>query len=265
MKRLAAIALVLAAIMPFSNPIVGGNDTLIRDKIQSENFVAGTSGWRIQRNGDAEFNNLLARGSLTTGPPGTEHVEISNTPGKRIAFYTGEALETDPGAIDVDYDSGTDEAFLNILGPSVDGNPRPGISLSSFPPFNNRIVIDAQEISLTGTPMVTEPVRNETTWTAIPRVNSWVDFAGGRAEYLLDAAGIVHFRGQIASGTAAGIATMPAGYRPSQSMEWIMRGVGGVTMCAVLVTNAGVVSVSANLGTAQASGIRLDSIRYPIF
>lgn len=51
--------------MPFNNPIVGSNDTLIRNAIQSENFVTTVSGWRIKKNGDAEFNNVTIRGDIS--------------------------------------------------------------------------------------------------------------------------------------------------------------------------------------------------------
>jgi hypothetical protein len=53
--------------MPFNNPIVGAV-TLIRDAIQSKGFVSLISGWRIEKNGDAEFNSLLlARGDFIAG------------------------------------------------------------------------------------------------------------------------------------------------------------------------------------------------------
>jgi len=51
----------------FSNPVVGGIGTLIRDFIQSVNFVTGISGWRISRNGDVEFNAGTFRGVITSG------------------------------------------------------------------------------------------------------------------------------------------------------------------------------------------------------
>ncbi len=51
--------------MAFSNPVVGGEGgELIRDSIKSRNFQAGVSGWIIRRDGSAEFNNVVIRGSL---------------------------------------------------------------------------------------------------------------------------------------------------------------------------------------------------------
>lgn len=49
--------------MGFRQPIVAG-DTLVRDAIQSNPFTAGVTGWRISRNGDAEFHNGMFYGNI---------------------------------------------------------------------------------------------------------------------------------------------------------------------------------------------------------
>jgi hypothetical protein len=56
--------------MGFVNAVVGGI-TLVRAAIQSPNYVAGVSGWTINRDGTAEFNNVTVRGDLLVGstPP----------------------------------------------------------------------------------------------------------------------------------------------------------------------------------------------------
>ena len=64
--------------MPFSNPIIGGGGALIRDSIQSPDYVAGTTGWAIKRDGSAEFNDVAIRGSLNTGAAGVDHIFIPN-------------------------------------------------------------------------------------------------------------------------------------------------------------------------------------------
>lgn len=51
--------------MPFSNPIVGGT-TLIRPSIHSPDYVAGVSGWTINKDGTAEFNDVTVRGDLSS-------------------------------------------------------------------------------------------------------------------------------------------------------------------------------------------------------
>lgn len=49
--------------MTFSNSILAGT-ILVREAIQSENFEAGSTGWQITRDGDAEFNDVTARGDI---------------------------------------------------------------------------------------------------------------------------------------------------------------------------------------------------------
>jgi len=149
---------------------------------------------------------------------------------------------------------GSNSDRLN-LGAGVDAFIQsPSIKIGDF--TSSRLVI-------TGTPS-NIAIEGEA-WANIPLVNSWVDVAGGRANYYKDATGRVQLRGQVSGGTVATVATLPAGYRPTQSMEWIMRGVGGVVMCAVQVATTGVITVTANIATAQANGIKLDSISFPTF
>lgn len=48
--------------MSFSNPITGGQGTLVRPAIKSPDYIPDVSGWSINRDGSAEFNNLVVRG-----------------------------------------------------------------------------------------------------------------------------------------------------------------------------------------------------------
>lgn len=50
--------------MAFTNPITGGQGALVRPAIKSPGFVTGVSGWTINRDGSAEFNNLTIRGTF---------------------------------------------------------------------------------------------------------------------------------------------------------------------------------------------------------
>ena len=51
----------------FTNAIIGGAETLIRSAIKSVNYIMGVSGWRITRDGDAEFNDATIRGTVIAG------------------------------------------------------------------------------------------------------------------------------------------------------------------------------------------------------
>jgi len=48
----------------FNDSIVGGIGTLIRQYIQSSNYVPGVSGWTINKDGSAEFNSATFRGVI---------------------------------------------------------------------------------------------------------------------------------------------------------------------------------------------------------
>lgn len=48
----------------FNNPLVGGGGSLVYPSIHSPNFVAGSTGWSIDKDGSAEFDNVTIRGIL---------------------------------------------------------------------------------------------------------------------------------------------------------------------------------------------------------
>lgn len=50
--------------MAFSNPIIDGNNALVVPAIQSPDYIPGISGWIIRRDGTAEFNNVIVRGTI---------------------------------------------------------------------------------------------------------------------------------------------------------------------------------------------------------
>jgi hypothetical protein len=50
--------------MGFNNPLTGQNGALIYQQIKSPNFSVGISGWKIAKDGSAEFNNLTIRGTF---------------------------------------------------------------------------------------------------------------------------------------------------------------------------------------------------------
>lgn len=277
------IALALAVGMTFTNSILAG-ETLVRDSIKSENYVAGASGWTINRDGTSEFSDSTIRGELLVGDLAGKYIHITNTPQPIIKLGTGDVEETTPASVDA-LSTGF-SSYLFMSSPERNSNGLDAsISLISNDTPLTQFAAVADESYITsafvrlgesgtdkhlqlaynaGDGMV--EIRNpDEAWNNIARVNSWVDFAGARANYFKDATGRVQLRGQVASGTAALIGTLPVGYRPTQTMEWIMRGVGGVTMCAVTVSTAGAITVTANVATAQASGIRLDSINFPTF
>lgn len=62
--------------MPFSNPVAGSSGTLVRNQLQSQNFVTGISGWAIFKNGNVEFNGGTFRSTLIVGTVPGQHIIV---------------------------------------------------------------------------------------------------------------------------------------------------------------------------------------------
>ena len=101
--------------MPFGNPILAGT-VLARTAMQSEDYVAGVSGWAIFRDGSAEFNNGTYRGRLDITSPDGASVQIDNLPGGAITLFPPSATPPrsfDPASLQA---SGTDDPVLTGSG-----------------------------------------------------------------------------------------------------------------------------------------------------
>jgi hypothetical protein len=85
----------------FSNPVTGGQGSLVRPAIKSPNYVAGVSGWSINRDGTAEFNGATFRGAVQIGGPlPNPEMLFTVSSGHPVMFmYTGDANETVPGQL----------------------------------------------------------------------------------------------------------------------------------------------------------------------
>ena len=112
--------------------------------LKSSNYVAGTTGWAIDGDGTAEFDNVIVRGfiegtsvtgiiNFDTGgvfrtASSGQRIEITDVNNDRIEFYTGNGAETDPSTIEAF--SLSDQFYLILTGP--DSGPisiRPSIRL----------------------------------------------------------------------------------------------------------------------------------------
>jgi hypothetical protein len=54
-----------ARLVAFENPIVAGEE-LIRSGVRSENYTQGSAGWRVARDGSAEFEDMAVRDNFAT-------------------------------------------------------------------------------------------------------------------------------------------------------------------------------------------------------
>lgn len=110
--------------MPFKNPLVSGT-ALTRAAIRSPNYVTGTTGWSINRDGSAEFLDVTVRGEVFVTDPDGSYVRIyDQNPGVGAvidvnpADVVGHTIDA-PGEILAF--SGEGGASIALVGPTFDG------------------------------------------------------------------------------------------------------------------------------------------------
>jgi hypothetical protein len=76
----------------FGNPPVGNQGTLERPAIKSPNYVPGTTGWSIKRDGTVDLNGGVFRGSIIVGPATGNRIEINVISGVIDMYDAANAL-----------------------------------------------------------------------------------------------------------------------------------------------------------------------------
>jgi hypothetical protein len=256
--------------MAFSNPIAGGDGELVRDKLRSENYVAGVDGWVIERDGNAEFNAIVVRGDVEI----TDFLRIFGTPPALIEFgVAGGNPHQDMVA-----SNGDIYRFLT----SVIGSD----SHLTMGPLNSPnsvlVFVYGEGIALVsdavGAPSVLFDDDDgfikrgsyapwaESGWINVPALqNSWVADTSV-PQYRVQPDGTVRFRGWIKNGTTGAVTTlftMPAGVRPSSDVYFKVAkpNDAGATGPTLDVTTAGVVRL-IHIGTSVTASLSLDNIHY---
>lgn len=105
--------------MAFADDVVGGQNGLIRTWIKSPDFVAGSAGWIIRKDGTVEFNDGVFRGSITSGSDPGKHIVINN-PDTGDAVDVYDTLNRLVFSIDGD-GVVTSNDYLNNASASLDG------------------------------------------------------------------------------------------------------------------------------------------------
>lgn len=240
--------------MSFSNPILAGEE-LIRSAIRSEDYVANVSGWRIARNGDAEFNSIVARGQIESVgvtetarlTAGSLVIELNSNP-VTLSRLTRNTLEFQDGVTN-------EKANLEF---------EAGIPLIGFsaPITTSRTVYfhGDKGFLVSGTDVFSPAVED---WNNLPLAGAWaVDVE--TPQYKLMPDGTVAFRGNMTGGATANgttIANVPAGYRPPTNQRFITaEKQTGLAWRHVAIDTAGVMRV----WNATTAHICLDGVRYPI-
>jgi hypothetical protein len=121
------------------NPVVGG-EVLRRAAIQSPNYVTGVSGWTINQDGSAEFNNLTIRGTFfginfivnSTGAffyssaPTLGNLSVSVVPGT-VAVLDPEGNTAQPGVVTYGGGGLYSQLMAGILSFLFPGASTPGV------------------------------------------------------------------------------------------------------------------------------------------
>lgn len=122
--------------MPFANPVVGGS-VLIRPAIQSPNYVATVSGWTINADGTAEFNDVTLRGELLVTDPDGSYVRIFDDAGNGAVILLKPADVAAIGTITPgqlfsgsDFDGTNKFATMFLEGPTFAGHLSPFVALN---------------------------------------------------------------------------------------------------------------------------------------
>lgn len=106
----------------WSDPIAGNDGSLVFPAIKSPNYVTNVAGWFLDRDGNAEFNNVTVRGTLDVEDP---------SDGTYVRIYDenpGDGAVIDITTSRIRHGTSPNTGFLGLLieGPPV-GTRRPGI------------------------------------------------------------------------------------------------------------------------------------------
>lgn len=241
--------------MAFDDP----NQTIIARVIKT-----ASSGKRVEINGYtpnglAFFTGLAAEAKPgVIQPVGSGNTMYINFKSPEAVGFAGKTAELQLETLDTGVTISETDAdriksfaadFYQVGAPSIVlGDSTPGLDL---------------EISDDGTGFAT--IKNQTeVWHAkatTPLTGTWNDVAGARFGYFKDAAGNVHLRGLLTSGSAAPIVTLPVGYRPSSNLDFTVQNKITNGIASVGVNTGGVVQVSTNFVANMQ--VYLDVISYP--
>lgn len=268
----------------FNDSVLGGIGNLIRSWIQSVPFVSGSQGWRISKDGTAEFNSVTIRGGVVVTSGSQMFVYSSNPPAVgTLVFSISATPGTDPygnnyAAGFVNY-GGSQIGIVNgtftILTPFNDilelqwDTINFVLSLNDAIPLNfvvsremchlgvDGFVIDAGKITAvkpgTGTTFA-NPATPEV-WNNLA-LNAGFGAAGGGTStpgYQSEGTngGRARLRGRVAltANQVAGatIATLPVGYRPASTQELPgSNNLSGITSgrAPIFISNTGTIQLT---------------------
>ena len=126
----------------YRNPIAGKAGVLARDNLQSSNFVANTSGWKISRDGNFDVNALTAYGDVTVTVPYYDGSTFVASLAQLMSNLLNNAIQY--AVNQLAYTTTTTETVLPDLEPIViQAHHSSAPSFSDYTPFLFLYTIDA--------------------------------------------------------------------------------------------------------------------------
>lgn len=254
--------------MPFSDPITAG-DTLVRNAIQSDNFVTGTSGWQIAKIGSAEFNSLVARGNITIND-GIRSIVLDTIGSLAQLLFKlgGNAI----GRLSVNSNVQPADLLIEGIFNAITNVAIQFNASSSFlrfsatngtPAQDGGLYIEANKNARILRPLVATDNIGGTipeSWHDVTLQSGWTNFGApfSNLQYRLLPHGYVGLEGTINPGTRASgtlLGTLPAGYQPTQAKRVLWAEVGFVGALDIAtngqITLAGAVPAGVSTITVQ--------------
>lgn len=214
----------------FQSDIAGGGGDLIATSVQNPDFVSGSAGWQIRKDGSAEFNNVTIRGGLIEGAPGLYYngapalgnlivsiADAANTDGVGNAYLAGVTNYFNLTAVNINHGVITAYSAPGAAGPWTAAGGR--LTLTALAVLAGVTVTVEGPLVLPLVAVQPGTLTTAETWHAITLDAGWT--ATVTPEYRMLPDGNVQVRGQAshagitaATNINSGI-PIPSGYWPA--------------------------------------------------
>lgn len=131
--------------LEWADPIAAGDGSLVYPALKSPNYLAGIAGWKIDRDGNAEFNDIDVRGNGIFGNPAGERLELTDAGDLEIYDSSNVLIATiDESGIKF-YDSGDVVAWIDNFAVTFQDTFGNSIDVTTDPAFGALILFNTED------------------------------------------------------------------------------------------------------------------------